>query len=362
MATKHSSDYRDLTIALNSKVDLVSLVENQGVALKKRGNLFEGRCPFHDDDTPSFKVNPQTQHYHCFGCGEHGYASHFLKKHKNMSGVEAIQYLAELTHTPLEESKVAKLRYDIAQAIKTRDILKITADFYAGNLRSPDCCPQANGHAIEYLLETRQFEWKFCLEQNIGLSVSNFSLVQFFREKHSSYTSDDLIAAGVAKEGKNGHVVEDHFKGNRIIFPIYDSTKRVVMLSGRAIDDSKLKYMHTPHPKNEVLYGIHALPKGFDKLIVVEGNFDALRGIERGLPVVATLGGKTSEWQVQRLLELSNYGAKPIYLCADTDDAGMKAMFDTIKLSFKHLHHTGGLIKVVQLPSDNGEKVDLDSF
>ena len=360
MSKSHSSSL-DLTRDLNAKADLVSLVKDHGVVLKKRGNLFEGRCPFHDDDTPSFKVYPQAQNYHCFGCGEHGYASHFLKKHQNMSGVETIQYLAELTHTTLEESTVAKLRYDIAQAEKTRDILKITADFYAGNLRSPDCCPQANGHAIEYLLETRQFEWECCLKQNIGLSASNLSLVGFFREKHSSYTSDDLIAAGVARVGKNGGVI-DCFIDNRIIFPIYDSTKRVVMLSGRAIDDSKIKYLHTPHQKSEILYGIHALPKGFDKLIVVEGNFDALRGIERGLPVVATMGGKASDWQVQRLLELSSYGDKPIYLCADTDDAGIKAMFDTIKLSFKHLHHTGGLIKVVELPSDSDEKVDLDSF
>jgi len=353
MSKFHNSGL-DLTRDLNAKVDLVSLVENQGVVLKKRGNLFEGRCPFHDDDTPSFKVFPQTQHYHCFGCGEHGFALHFLKKHKNMSGVEAIQYLAELTHTALEESTVANLRYAIAQDEKTREILKIATDFYAGNFRN-------SGQAIEYLLETRQFEWDICLEHKIGLSASNLSIVEFFREKHSSYTSDDLIAAGVANLRKNG-AVGDYFIGNRIIFPIYDSTKRVVMLSGRVIDDSKPKYLHTRHQKNEVLYGIHALPKGFDKLIVVEGNFDALRGIERGLPVVATMGGKASDWQVQRLLELSSYGDKPIYLCADTDDAGIKAMFDTIKLSFKHLHHTGGLIKVVELPSDSDEKVDLDSF
>jgi len=353
MSKFHNSGL-DLTRDLNAKVDLVSLVENQGVVLKKRGNLFEGRCPFHDDDTPSFKVFPQSQHYHCFGCGEHGYASHFLKKHKNMSGVEVIQHLAELTHTALEESTVANLRYAIAQDEKTREILKIATDFYAGNFRN-------SGQAIEYLLETRQFEWDICLEHKIGLSASNLSIVEFFREKHSSYTSEDLIAAGVANLRKNG-AVGDYFIGNRIIFPIYDSTKRVVMLSGRAIDDSNPKYLHTRHQKNEVLYGIHALPKGFDKLIVVEGNFDALRGIERGLPVVATMGGKASDWQVQRLLELSSYGDKPIYLCADTDDAGIKAMFDTIKLSFKHLHHTGGLIKVVELPSDSDEKVDLDSF
>jgi len=357
MATKQSNSCRDITIALNSKIDLVSLLENHGVVLKKRGNLYEARCPFHSEKTPSFKVYPQSQHYHCFGCGAHGYASSFLKKHKNMSGIEAIQHLAELIHTPIEESTVAKLRYDIAQAEKTSEILKIATDFYADSLNSADA------PGLNYLSEQRKFSYDVCKKQRIGESGSNRSLVEFFREQHSDYTPDDLIAAGVAREGKNGHVVEDHFKGNRIIFPIYDSAKRVVMLSGRDITGkSKAKYLHTPHQKNEVLYGIHALPKNFKQLIVVEGNFDALRGIERGLPVVATLGGKASDWQVQRLLELSGYGDKPIYLCADTDDAGMKAMFDTIKLSFKHLHHTGGLVKVVQLPSDSGKKVDLDSF
>jgi len=360
MATKQSSSYRDITIALNSKVNLVSLLENHGVVLKKRGNLYEARCPFHSEKTPSFKVYPHTQHYHCYGCGEHGYASHFLKKRQNMSGVETIQYLAELTHTPLEESTVAKLRYDVAQVEKTSEILSLATDFYAKNLRDPDRCKQANEQAMDYLLETRQFKWDVCLEHKIGLSASNCSLVKFLREQHSEYTSDDLIKAGVAKEGKNGHVA-DHFRGNRIIFPIYDAAKRVVMLSGRSIDDKeKPKYLHTPHPKSETLYGINVLPKGFKKLIVVEGNFDVLRGIESGLPVVGALGGIGSEWQVQRLLELSDYGEKLIYLCADTDDAGIKATIRTIKLFFKNLEY-GGLVKVVQLPSDS-KKVDLDSF
>jgi len=277
-----------------------------------------------------------------------------------MSGIETIQYLAELTHTPLEESTVAKLRYDVAQVEKTNEILSLATDFYAKNLRDPDRCKQANEQAMDYLLETRQFKWDVCLEHKIGLSASNCSLVKFLREQHSEYTSDDLIKAGVAKEGKNGHVA-DHFRGNRIIFPIYDAAKRVVMLSGRSIDDKeKPKYLHTPHPKSETLYGINVLPKGFKKLIVVEGNFDVLRGIESGLPVVGALGGVGSESQVQRLLELSDYGEKLIYLCADTDDAGIKATIRTIKLFFKNLEY-GGLVKVVQLPSDS-KKVDLDSF
>ncbi len=357
-----TSSYLDLTIALNSKVDLVSLVEQHGIKLKKRGKLYWACCPFHSEKTPSFSVNPQTQHYHCFGCGAHGYASHFLKNYLKMTGIEAIRHLADLTHTSLENHDIKKLQYEESQFEKTRIILSLATDFYVENLREPDHCPQTNPLAIEYLIDTRNFTWKTLEKCKIGLSTPNRSLIEFFKKYHANYTTDDLIQAGVAKRLKNRQVI-DHFSGDRVIFPIFDSAGRVEMLSGRVIDDSKQpKYLHTPHQKNEILYGINMIPKDFKKLIVVEGNFDTLRGIEQNLPVVATLGGKCSDQQLQRLLELTNYGDKPIYLCLDSDDAGKNAAFETVKSSFKYVQQHGGLIKVVELSSDDDKKIDFDSF
>lgn len=357
-----TNSYLDLTIALNSKVDLVSLVEQHGIKLKKRGKRHSACCPFHSEKTPSFFIDSQTQHYHCFGCGAHGYASHFLKNYLKMSGIEAIRYLADLTHTSLENYDLKKLQYEESQFEKTRTILSLATDFYVENLCEPDYCPQTNPLAIEYLIDTRGFTWKTLEKCKIGLSTPHRSLVEFFKKHHSNYTIDDLVQAGVAKRLKNRQVI-DHFSGDRVIFPIFDSAGRVEMLSGRVIDDSKEpKYLHTPHQKNEILYGINMIPKDFKKLIVVEGNFDTLRGIEQNLPVIATLGGKCSEQQLQRLLELTNYGDKPIYLCLDSDSAGKNAAFETVKSSFKHVQQNGGLIKVVELPSDDGKKVDFDSF
>ena len=294
------SSYLDLTIALNSKVDLVSLVEQHGIKLKKRGKLYRACCPFHSEKTPSFSVDPQTQHYHCFGCGAHWYASHFLKNYLKMTGIKAIRHLADLTHTSLENYDIKKLQHEESQFEKTRIILSLATDFYVENLREPDHCPQTNPLAIEYLIDTRNFTWKTLEKCKIGLSTPNRSLIEFFKKYHANYTTDDLIQAGVAKRLKNRQVI-DHFSGDRVIFPIFDSAGRVEMLSGRVIDDSKQpKYLHTPHQKNEILYGINMIPKN--------------------------------------------------------------AAFETVKSSFKYVQQHGGLIKVVELPSDDNKKVDFDSF
>lgn len=354
-----SNGFYELTCALNAKTDLVALIEQQGIHLKKRGKLYWACCPFHSEKTPSFSVNSQTQRYHCFGCGEHGYGSHFLKKHSKMAGIEAIQYLADFTHTPLED--IAQLRYEIAQIEKTQQILKIAADFYENNLHDPACCDDVKQLAYEYLIETRNYTLADLKKCKIGLSGSKSSLIEFFKKQHPNYTDDDLIAAGVARVGKTGRFI-DHFHNTRAIFPVFNSAGRVEMLSGRTIDAAEPKYLHTPHQKNEILYGINFLPKNFDKLIVVEGNFDVVRGVALKLPVIGTLGGKCSDQQLQRLLELSGYGDKPIYLCLDSDSAGKKAAFETVKLAFKYVQFSGGLIKVVELPSDDGKKVDFDSF
>ncbi len=356
-----SNNNFELVKSLNAKVNLITLLQNNGLELRKNGKLYKALCPFHAEKTPSFTVNPNTQHYYCYGCGAHGYAKDFLEANLKMSSIEAIQYLAELTHTSLDNTTISQLRYEISQAEKTREILRITADFYANQLHDVKHDSDTKRLAFEFLIEQRGFELKTAKQCNIGLSESKNALVEFFKKQHRDYTDDDLIKAGIANLRNNGQLL-DHFHGKRLIFPIYDSRGRVVMLSGRSIDNAEPKYLHTPHSKNKILYGINFLPKNFDKLIVVEGNFDVMRGVAQNLPVVGILGGKCSDHQLQRLLELSRYGEKPIYLCLDSDHAGKKATLETVKLGFKQIQHSGGLIKVIDLPSDNGQKTDFDSF
>jgi len=352
-ADNRGSSY-ELFVSLNSKVNLVDLMIQNGIDLKKQNGLYKALCPFHQEKTPSFTVNPRTNHYHCFGCGAHGHASQFLENHLKMSKVDVVQYLAELTHTQLEN--IVELRYEIAQADKTKEILKLSAEFYANTFRTD------GGAVLEYVIENRGFTFQTCLDQSIGASSPQYSLVSHFHRSHQEFTTDDLVAAGVAKRHENR--VADYFAGERVIFPVFDSTRRVVMLTGRDITgQSKAKYLHTSHPKSQILYGVHALPRRYRKLVVAEGHFDVLRGIEYGLPIVGTMGGMGSEWQVRRLLELSGYGDKPIYLCADNDQAGTDAAVKSVKLFFSNIADDGGLIRVAQLPvSDAGKKHDPDSF
>ena len=310
--------------------DIVQVV-GEYVELKRAGNRFSGLCPFHNEKTPSFTVNPQGQFFHCFGCGEHGDVFSFVMQYHHMDFPEALKTLAqkygiEMAERQLSEAEQIQLR--------RREILyeanEAAAVAYQECLRHPKLgkvartyleqrgVPPAivDRYRLGYAPDPEQAGWSFLTDQLVVKGMP----------------ADDLEKAGLAvgKE-RGGHY--DRFR-SRIMFPIVDMTCRVAAFGGRILGDGKPKYMNSPESpifdKGRLLFGLHQHREAIRKQrrsLVVEGNFDlillAVHGIDN---VVAPLGTALSRDHIHTL---RGYGDEAVLLF-DADAAGLKAAMRSI--------------------------------
>lgn len=292
---------------LLSRVDLVELLGAR-LSLKKRGNNYLALCPFHQEKTPSFTVNPTKQFYYCFGCSAHGNALGFLMDFDKLSFPEAVTYLAERNGLtlPKETQSTHQPEYNFLQAV---------ADFYHHKLSQSRL-------AAEYL-NSRHINSAVIEKFSIGYAPSGNHLKTKF--------SDDLSQKKLLANGlcvAHNHTVRERFQ-NRIIFPIHNAVGDVIGFGGRSLSQNQLpKYMNSPETalfhKSEELFGLYEAKKMHGKLsqiLVVEGYFDVVSLQQHNFPAVATLGTAISQ---QHLKKLSLYTDK-IFFCFDGDSAGQKA-------------------------------------
>jgi len=344
-------------IALNDIVDVVSGY----VPLSPRGANHLGRCPFHNEKTPSFSVNRQKQFYHCFGCRAGGSVLTFVMRIENLDFIGALKLLADRVNFKLpEKEESASAKQDRALREMSAELNKRAARFYHDYLFS-DFEDAENARAY---LKARGVSPELVRRFGLGLSPDAWDGLI----KHLSDTGPEhLAAAGLASQSrKDATRYYDRFR-SRLMFPIIDSRNRVVGFGGRIMDKpsdadkSEAKYVNTPETglfhKSDNLYGLNLARKARKaELIIVEGYMDVLAMHQFGFTnAVGVLGTALNESHV-RLLK--NAGCTSVVLILDGDEAGVRATLRAIPILTK-----GGIkVKTLDISATDAKAKDPDDF
>lgn len=338
--------HKDSLEALRERIDLVEVISSH-IPLQRAGATYKACCPFHEERTPSFIVQPGDKHYHCYGCGAHGDAISFLMGYQHLSFMEAVQLLAEKFGVPLHFTSEEKEAGPSKKLL--REVLEKAVQFYHFYLLHTE-----EGHlALQYLYE-RGIDLAFIQQFQIGFSPRGDLLKTFLRKQ--GYEEKALMDTGLLQKERR----KDFFF-NRIMIPIQDPMGHVIGFTARKIHEKTFggKYINSPETplfkKSEVLFGLNFSRRRIakeHKCLIVEGQIDAMRLIYEGFDyVVASQGTAFGEGHVKELLHL---GIEEVLLALDGDAAGVQAA-----LKIGHLFQKKG-IAVFSLNLEEGE--DPDTF
>jgi DNA primase len=338
--------------AVKAAADMVEVVSVRTSLRRVSGSHYTGRCPFHEERTPSFSVDPVEKLYHCFGCGKGGDVIRFVQETENVDFVGAIEWLADRFRLPLEYEESSP-REDEARRRRERltKLLEQSTAYFERVLWETEA-----GRPVRAYLAERRLGEEIAREFRLGLS-RGVGLVA--KAKESGFTPDEIRAAGLANQRGN-----DYFPF-RLMFPLADARGRIVGFQARKLhDDDPLrgKYVNTPESelfkKGNVLYGLHLARPTIakqDRAIVVEGNTDVIALRQAGVePVVASMGTALTEHQLRELGRLT----KRLFLCFDADAAGQEATLRGMQLAVGQ----GFDVRVVALPKGEDPADAPDSF
>lgn len=318
MAGGHISD--DDIQKIREATDLVALV-GERVQLRQRGREFWGCCPLHHEKTPSFKIDPVSQTWHCFGCDEGGDALSFVMKADDLSFPEAVRKLAERAHIEIQETASGGASSTKKQRL--RDVCRSTAEFYHLQLmRGRD---QASADARAYLAK-RGLGGEVPKKWMLGYSPGRSALVSHLLSK--GFTLDEMMEANVATASRDGKVRDRFF--TRVMFPIRDVAGDFIAFGGRVIGQGSPKYLNTRETpifhKTQVLFGLDrakASMASTGTAVVTEGYTDVIAMHEAGVTnAVATLGTALSQNHIR---QLARHAGKRIVYIFDGDAAGQRA-------------------------------------
>ena len=336
MARIKDTSVRD-TIAAADIVEVVS----QRTALRKSGARYMGRCPFHEERTPSFSVNAADKLYYCHGCHRGGDVVRFVQESENLDFVGAIEWLADRFRVQLEYEEVSPAA---ERARERRDrlfqLLEQATVFFERHLWDSDA-----GAPVREYLASRGLGEEVAKEFRLGLSPGRGLAA---KARATGFTPEELRDAGLANQRGN-----DYFPF-RLMFPLTDARGRVIAFQARRLrDDDPLrgKYVNSPEgelfKKSNVLYGLHlaraAMAKQ-DRAVVVEGNTDVIALRQAAFePVVAAMGTALTEGHLRELDRLT----RRIFLCFDADAAGQDATLRGMELAVQRAFD----VRVVTLPT-----------
>ncbi|WP_346876503.1 DNA primase [Clostridium sp. UBA5712] len=327
----------------NDIVDIVSEV----VTLKKTGKNYLGRCPFHNEKTPSFTVSSEKQIYKCFGCGEAGNVISFVMKTRNMAFPEAVKLLGEKVGIVVDDADSPGKSSATNEKFKRMyDINVQAARYFYTNLKRFKA-------PYEYL-KGRGITDETIKKFGIGFSLDNWQGIRSYL-KQRGFSEEEILELGLTTKNEKGNIY-DRFR-NRIIFPVFNVSGRVIGFGGRVLDDSKPKYLNSPETpifhKGTNLYGLNLAIKNNPArtVIMVEGYMDVISLSQQGVTnVVATLGTALTEGQCKLLKRYID----TVIVSFDSDVAGQNATIRGLEI----LQKSGFDLKILQIPSGK----DPDEF
>jgi len=307
---------------IRDATDTLAIVREVAPDVRMKGRDYWACCPFHKEKSPSFKVDPDSGRWHCFGaCAEGGDIFSFVMKTQNIAFPEAVKFLAERAGIEVELDPRAQ-----AEAGKRKRLLAVcadTAEFYATYLRRS---PADDAAAARAYLSRRDFGSDIALQWKLGYAVGGGALVKYLRSK--GHRDEDMVAANVAMHSHYGKGLQDRFF-KRLIFPISDAQGQAIAFGGRVLDSSEPKYINSSETplfhKRRNLYGLDHAKRSMHTektVLVVEGYTDVIALSKSGFECcVATLGTALTAQHVKVLSRTVN---RIVYIF-DGDEAGMRA-------------------------------------
>ena len=296
---------------LKNNLDVVDIV-SQYIELKKSGANFKACCPFHGETTPSFVVSPAKQIYHCFGCGVGGDSIKFVMEYEKLTYPETIEKLASMNNFTLEYEENSSEKKQDTRVIE--EVNKFYQKLFVSNPAVKDYIHQRG--ISDFSVE--KFE--------IGYAPISADTINFLKSNH--YNLTDAIDLGIIDTGTNG--LYSRFI-ERITFPIYSISGKLVGFGGRTITGHNAKYVNSPQTKlfnkSKLLYG-YQIAKEYiykkNQIIVCEGYLDVIMLHQAGFnTAVATLGTALTADH----LPLLRRGEPKVILAYDGDKAGLAAAF-----------------------------------
>ncbi len=331
-------------------------VVGEFVTLKKRGSNYIGLCPFHNEKTGSFNVNPARNIFKCFGCGKAGDSAKFLMEHEHISYPEALRYLAKKYNIQIEEKELTPEEL-MAQTEREKmfNINAFADQYFVNTLWNTD---EGKSVGLEYFRE-RGYLNPVIEKFHLGYSPSKWEAFTDYA-KQNGYDPEFLEKVGFSIKRQNGEYY-DRYHG-RVMFPIHNLTGKVIGFGGRILQsdpEKKLaKYQNSPeseiYQKKETLYGAFFAKSAIvnkDECILVEGYFDVLRMHQIGIENVVASSGTSLTMEQIRLIKRYT---KNITMLYDGDAAGIHAALRGTDMILGE----GMNVRVVVLPPEH----DPDSF
>ena len=330
-------------------------VVGEFVTLKKRGSNLWGNCPFHNEKTPSFSVNPARNIFKCFGCGKAGDSAKFLMEHEHFSYPEALRYLAKKYNIKIEE-KEQTAEEIMQQSIREKmfNINEFANKYFVDTLWNTE---EGKTIGLQYFRE-RGYLNPIIEKFQLGYSPAKWDAFTTYA-KQNGYSEELLEQIGLSLKGNKG--LYDRYHG-RVMFPIHNLTGRVIGFGGRILvndpEKKSPKYQNSPeseiYDKKQTLYGIYFAKNAIarqDECILVEGYFDVLRMHQIGIENVVASSGTSLTMEQIRLVKRYT---KNITMLYDGDSAGIHAALRGTDMILGE----GMNVRIVVLPPEH----DPDTF
>lgn len=302
---------------LKNQIDIVNIIE-QYIPVKKMGSSYKCVCPFHDDKNPSMSINQNKQMYHCFACKAGGDAVKFVMDYEKLTYPEAIEKIAQISNFSLEytNDKVPTQK-------ENKHILEKVNAFYRSEFYK-------NEAAIRYI-KSRGINDAMIEKFELGWAGDSKSTIRLLQNENIE--PKEALEVGIVKQNEKG-IYASFIE--RVTFPIYSHTTRLVGFGGRTISDHPAKYVNSPQSalfdKSKLLYGYHLARQSiFEKnqIIITEGYLDVIMLHYAGFTnAVAVLGTALTISH----LPLLKRGEISVVLCFDGDGAGINAAIKSSRL------------------------------
>ena len=324
------------------------------VTLKRRGSSLWACCPFHNEKTPSFHVEPSRGIYKCFGCGKSGTAVGFVMEYEKLSYTEALKYLARRYHIEVKEKEESA--EDIAARQRNESLLAVSEfafNFYKDQLATDE----GRAVAVQYF-HSRGLEDETIAKYGLGWAPKSKNALTEAAKKEG-YKDEYLLETGLCAQWDTDGSLHDRFY-DRVMFPIHSVSGRVIAFGGRTLftDKSIAKYVNSKeseiYVKSRSLYGIYFAKSAIsraDKCYLVEGYLDVLSMHQLGITNVVASSGTSLTVEQIRLIKRFTENVTIMY---DGDSAGIHAALRGIDLILKE----GMNVKVVLIPDGD----DPDSY
>jgi len=337
---------------ITNRIDIIDVV-GEFVKLKKRGANYLGLCPFHNERTPSFTVSPSKEIYKCFGCGKSGNTITFLMEHEKYSYADALKWLAQRYNIEIPETEVSDETRVIQQAAESLYAVNNFAQkFFSEQLLAKD---EGQSNALTYL-EERGYDLNTIEKFQLGYNPTQKNAFASISIRQQ-FSQEILLKSGLIIN-RNDELI-DNYRG-RIIFPIHNTTGKIIGFGARIIGkaDKAPKYINTPeneiYVKSKILYGAYFARHSIDKnneCLLVEGYTDVISLQQAGIENVVASGGTSLTTDQLRIIKKYTNNLTIIY---DGDAAGVKAAMRGLDMALEE----GLNVKLVLIPDNE----DPDSY